>query len=176
MKLFLVGYMGCGKSSIGRLLASKLGVRFVDMDSRIESLAGMGVPEIFATQGEGAFRRMERDFLTESLAEDGDAIVATGGGAPCQGDNMELMNEAGRTVYLRMSPPKLVARLGKGRDRRPLIKGMDDVTLLEYITRNMVLREPFYEKAHLVIDCDGVSDNYIVEHICRYAELIKHKP
>lgn len=174
MTIFLVGYMGCGKSTIGRMLAPMLGARFMDMDTEIERRAGMAIAEIFARQGEAAFREMERDFLANPIPEiEGqDLVIATGGGAPCHGDNIEIMKAAGHVAYLKMSPERLLARLGRGREKRPLIKGMDDAQLLKYITENVEKRAPHYEKAHLTIDCDGVADRYIAEHISRY---IKYK-
>ncbi len=173
MTVFLIGYMGCGKSTIGRRAAQHLGMEFVDMDHAIEQRAGMTVAEIFAQKGEAVFRQMEREFLEGFADPDRDTIIATGGGAPCQGDNMETMNRLGRTIYFKMSPPRLVQRLGPGREKRPLIKGMDDQLLLEFIGRNLVLRTPFYEQAHLVIDCDGVSDEYVARHIGNYINVIK---
>lgn len=169
MTLFLIGYMGSGKSTLGRRLAAQLGASFVDMDRAIEEQAGMSVSEIFAAQGEAEFRKMERQFLMQQGATETLHIVATGGGAPCQGDNMEVMNRVGRTAYLKMAPAQLLKRLGQaGREKRPLIRGMGDGELLEFITRNLALREPFYERAQLVIDCNGVPDAYIVEHIQRW--------
>lgn len=175
MVIFLVGYMGCGKSTIGRALSKRLGWAFADMDSCIEQQAGMSIADIFKNKGEREFRRMEREFLEQGIANESDIIVSTGGGAPCQGDNMEFMNRTGQTVYLKMSPDKLVQRLSaRGREKRPLIRDMDDGQLLEFIKCNIVLREPFYSQARLVIDCDGVSDEYIARHIESYVELIKH--
>ncbi len=104
MILFLVGYMGCGKSTIGRTVAHRLGVRFVDMDRRIEEAAGRTVAEIFAAEGEASFRAMERKFIEGLEGAGEDMVVATGGGAPCHGDNMDLMNRLGVTVYFKMTP------------------------------------------------------------------------
>ncbi len=166
MTLFLIGYMGCGKSTLGKTLAARLGASFADMDRAIEQQAGMSVAGIFERQGEASFRRMERQFLEAQGAGEGLRIVATGGGAPCQGDNMAVMNALGRTAYLKLSPARLVRRLSKaGREKRPLIRGMEDAELLEFIERNLAMREPFYEQAQLVIDCNGMSDDYIVNHI-----------
>jgi len=161
--------MGSGKSSLGTRLAAALGWEFVDMDQRIEQECGMKVAEIFATHGEEFFRNKEREVLHE-LARGERLVVATGGGVPTRGDNMEAMNAAGLTVYLRMSPRQLAGRLEKGRDKRPLIRGMDDAQLLEYIERTLPQREPFYGKARLTIDCDGAGDDYLIEHIKNYLE------
>lgn len=171
MVLFLVGYMGCGKSSMGRQLARKLGFGFADMDSQIEQQCGKTVAEIFEQHGQEHFRAMERQWI-EGLASEDDMVVATGGGAPCFGDNMQIMNNKGITVYFKMSPAKLVTRLAHGRDKRPLIRGMKDEQLLEFITENLEKREPYYEKARLIIDCDGMSDDYILSHVENYLKLV----
>ena len=156
--------MGSGKSSLGQRLASELGWDFVDMDCLVEQRCGMAVAEIFATRGEEYFRAMEREVLGE-LTRRSDTVVATGGGVPTRSDNMEVMNSAGLTVYLRLSPGRLVRRLENGRDKRPLIQGMDDARLLEYIERTLPGREPFYRMAKLTIDCDGAGDRYLIDHI-----------
>ncbi len=171
MILFLVGYMGCGKSTIGRTVAKRLGVEFVDMDRRIEERAAMSVAEVFASRGEAAFRQMERAMLEELTGGEGDRIVATGGGVPVHGDNMEVMNRAGLTVYFKMAPRGLVQRLKPGQERRPLLRGMDERELLRFVEHNLAQRAPFYERARMTIDCNGVSDEYIARHI---EELIRH--
>ena len=116
MLIFLVGYMGCGKSTIGRTLAKQLGVRFLDMDTLLEQRCGKSVAEIFTETGETGFRQSEREVLAE-LTSEREAIVATGGGAPCFFDNMETMNRAGLTVYFKMSPEKLAAAARQKRRR-----------------------------------------------------------
>ncbi|MFQ8826662.1 MAG: shikimate kinase [Alistipes sp.] len=162
MLIFLVGYMGCGKSTIGRALARRLGKPLLDMDALIEEHCGKRVGEIFETLGEDGFRRMERDTLAEVISSYDDAVVATGGGTPCFFDNMEAMNRAGRTIYFQMSAEKLAARLEHGRAKRPLLRDKSEDELVEYIRENIRRREPFYSQARLVIGCDGVSDDYVV--------------
>ena len=169
MLIFLVGYMGCGKTSIGRQLAGKLNLRFLDMDAAIEQACGCSVREYFAANGEEAFRRLEREQVA-ALAEEKDAVVATGGGAPCFFDNMEVMNRAGVTVYFKMSPEKLAARLETGKAKRPLLKDKSEEELLEFIRKNVAEREPCYLKSRLIIGCDGVSDDYIANHVVLYVE------
>lgn len=168
MILFLIGYMGSGKSSLGRTVARETGFDFVDTDAQIEKECGATVSEIFAAQGEEHFRALERDVLQKAAAAQTDTIVATGGGAPCFGDNMDVMNAAGKTVYLKMSPRCLVQRLGRGREKRPIIRGMDDRQLLAFIEEKLPEREKFYGRASMVINCDGVSDAYVAGHIREY--------
>ncbi|UKI39253.1 MAG: shikimate kinase [Alistipes putredinis] len=166
MVVFLIGYMGCGKSSLGRRIAARVGYEFIDMDKIIEQKCSASVSEIFATRGEKWFREMERRTLEELAGLTADTIVATGGGVPCFSDNMQLMNSMGKTVYLKMSPQKIVGRISPaGRQKRPIIRGMDDEQLLDFISRNLPAREPYYESSSLIVDCDTLSDAAIMEHI-----------
>lgn len=167
MLIFLVGYMGCGKSTIGRSLSKKLGMRFLDTDTQLEQRCGKSVSEIFASEGEERFRELEREALSEAASEK-DAVVATGGGAPCFFDNMEAMNRAGVTVYFKMGAEKLAARLEHGKAKRPLLRGKSGPELIGFIRENIGRREPFYLKSKLIINCDGVSDDYIAEHVASY--------
>lgn len=171
MIVFLVGFMGCGKSTIGRRLASRIGYDFLDLDRAVEQRAGMTVAEIFSRYGEEAFREMEREELL-LVGKAQRLVVATGGGAPCYLDNMDRMRQAGLTVYFRMSPARLVTRLARGRERRPKISGMDDMQLQAYVQDALRVREPVYQQASLVIDCDGVGDDYIASHIVRYLQYV----
>ena len=164
MTLFLIGFMGCGKSSLGRKLAARLGCDFFDTDKAIESDTGVTIGEIFAYEGEEGFRLRERDMLC-SLPDGGRVVVATGGGLPCYADNLQVMQSKGRSVYLRLSPEKLVSRLGRGRARRPKIAGMSDEKLLKYICDLLPQREKYYMAADVVIECDNLSDVEIVEAI-----------
>ena len=166
MILFLIGYMGCGKSKLGRKLAPALGWELMDTDKIIEAGAEMTVAEIFEQKGEPWFRARERAVL-ESLAEyPNNVVVSTGGGLACKGDNMERMKQIGVTVYLRRTPENIVGRISEhGRWKRPAIRGMDDERLLAYIRENLPGREPYYSQASLVIDCTALGDEQIIEHI-----------
>ena len=166
MKIFLIGYMGCGKSSLGRRLARRAGVRFVDMDSEIEQREGASIGDIFRFEGEEYFRGRERDLIEEIAVSEGDMVVSTGGGAPTWGDNMERMNTAGMTVYLRRSPRQIASRLSlHGRQKRPKLRGLNDEELVAFMTANMAEREPFYSRARLCIDCAERSDDELIELI-----------
>lgn len=158
--------MGCGKSSLGRRLSAMLGYDFADMDKLIEQRCGASVSEIFAAYGEARFREMEHQTLAEFANLNSDTIVATGGGVPCFGDNMQTMNRIGKTIYMKMSPKKLVGRISeRGREKRPIIRGMNDDQLLDFISENLPKREPYYEQSGLIIDCDSLSDQSIIKHI-----------
>lgn len=176
MKLFVVGFMGAGKSGIGREAARRAGVRFVDTDREVEAACGETVGEIFAGQGEAAFRRMERDVLETVAATEGDMIVATGGGLPCEGDAMRFMNEMGHTVYLKLSSGKLMHRLRHGQARRPKLEGMDEAQLAQYIERTLPEREGCYMQASMIIDCDTLSDDSVTEYVAGYAARCMRRP
>lgn len=166
MKLFLVGYMGCGKSSLGRKLARRLHARFVDTDALVEEREGASVADIFRYEGEERFREVERAVLDEVIAGPGDAVISTGGGLPLHGDNMERMDRAGLTVYLRRSAECIARRLSPyGRQRRPRLRGLSDGELVAFMTRDMAAREAFYRRARIAVDCDAFADEQLVERI-----------
>jgi shikimate kinase len=167
-KIFLTGFMGSGKSSFGRRLAIQTGRDFVDTDREIERIAGASIVDIFATHGEEWFRRLENQVIDGLSVLDDNTIVALGGGATCRDGVMEMLRDMGTTVYLKMSPERLVKRIGeKARDKRPKIKGMNDEQLLAYINKTLPEREIYYNKANFVVDCDVVSDERIVALIAQ---------
>lgn len=166
MKIFLIGYMGCGKSSLGRKIAKSANMRFVDMDSLIEQKEGASVSDIFAFAGEEYFRRTERNLIEELAQEDEDMVISTGGGVPTWQDNMERINSIGESFYLRRSAKQIASRLSPhGRQKRPKLRGLNDEELVEFMTRNMAEREPFYQKATRTVECAEMSDENLVEYI-----------
>lgn len=163
--IFLIGYMGSGKSTLGKGLAARCDVRFIDLDDYIEERSGKTIKEIFATEGEAAFRDMERRMLLEVSGID-NALVACGGGTPCFGDNMELMNEHGVTVLLRTSHARLLERLKRGRHKRPLIANLNDEELDRFIAEQLAKRMPHYSKAAEVFDSTLLEDENQIEQKC----------
>ena len=147
MRIYLIGYMGCGKSTLGRKLAKHAGLQFVDMDHYIEKRNHKTVPQIFAEDGEAEFRIKERKAL-EELSEFSNVVIATGGGAPCFFDNVDLMNRTGKTIYLNIEPKILADRLMKSKTERPLIKGKSEEELVAFIDENLMKRNEFYMQAH----------------------------
>lgn len=150
--VFLIGLMGAGKSTLGRALETSVaGCRFIDLDDEIESRAGMTVTEIFARQGEVAFRRLEAETLADVASAagrgDGFTVVATGGGTPCRPGAMELMNATGLTVWLEASEERLLNRLWLESARRPLIAGRLPGDILGIMRAQRAAREPYYGKA-----------------------------
>lgn len=138
----------------------------MDMDSEIEQREGASIGDIFRFEGEEYFRGRERDLIEEIAVSEGDMVVSTGGGAPTWGDNMERMNTAGMTVYLRRTPQQIASRLSPhGRQKRPKLRGLNDEELVAFMTENMAEREPFYSRARLCIDCAERSDDELIEVI-----------
>ena len=146
MRIYLIGYMGSGKSTLGRRLSKYLGLQFVDMDHYIEERNCKTVPQIFAEEGEAEFRKKERKAL-EELSEFTDIVIATGGGAPCFFDNIDLMNKTGKTIYLNINPKILADRLLKSKTERPLIKGKSKEELIAFIDETLRKRNEFYLQA-----------------------------
>lgn len=165
-KIFLIGYMGCGKSSLGRKLAKAGGMEFMDMDSIIEQREGASISDIFHYQGEEYFRDAERALIEELGTAEGDMVISTGGGAPARQNNMELMNSLGATIYLRRTAQQIASRLSPhGRQKRPKLRGLNDEELVAFMTTNMAEREPFYSKAKYCVDCAERSDAELIDYI-----------
>lgn len=167
--LFLIGYMGCGKSTVGRKLARRLQTDFIDTDTLIEEREGATVSEIFQLAGAEYFRRVERDVLDAVIAAGGAPVVSTGGGMPAWGDNLDRMRDAGITIYLKRSAEQIASRLSPyGRQKRPRLRGLSDAELIDFMRRDMAGREPFYLRAHWTIDCTDRSDNDLIEWIAEH--------
>lgn len=149
--IFLVGFMGSGKSKLGKKLASKLACAVVDTDSLIEEQEGMSVKEIFDTKGEDYFRSLEKQLITQ-LNSNEQLIVATGGGLPCYNNLMEELNQLGTTVYLQMNARELFSRLQteENRAKRPLLLNKTDEELLDYIDEKLKERESIYLKSTII--------------------------
>ncbi len=156
MRVYLIGYMGCGKSTLGRRLAKHLGVQFVDMDHYIEERNCKTIPQIFEEKGEAEFRKKERKAL-EELSEFTDIVIATGGGAPCFFDNIDLMNRTGKTIYLNINPAILADRLLHSKTERPLIKGKSRDELVAFIDDTLKKRNEFYMQAKYQITTPDVE-------------------
>ncbi|MBQ6760599.1 MAG: shikimate kinase [Prevotella sp.] len=150
-RILLIGYMGAGKTTVGKELARQLGVTFYDLDWYIETRMRMRVPEIFAQKGEEGFRDVEQRMLHE-VAEFENVVVSCGGGTPCFYDNMDYMNRQGEVVYLRATPEVLFRHLKMGKGVRPLLQGKSDEELLAFIKEQLAYREQFYLKARHVVD------------------------
>jgi len=163
-KIFLTGYMGSGKSSTGKLLASQLDYNFIDLDKFIEKEFKMTIPEIFSSKGEKEFRAMEHNCL-KKVVEKENTVVACGGGTPCYYGNMELMNNNGTTVYLKMSIDTLVNRLLHAKDKRPLILNKTEKELKEFVNRQLEKREDIYHKAQYIVKAKELNVQELADFI-----------
>lgn len=161
--IFLIGYMGSGKSTLGYALSKATGLTFIDLDNYIESRYRMTVSEIFAEKGEDGFRRIEKAMLAEVSSFE-DVIVACGGGTPCFFDNMEVMNAAGTTVLLDTTIDSLHRRLCHGKAKRPLIASMTDDELRHYISEALAKRMPWYSLAQHTFPSDQLEDMKQIRH------------
>lgn len=168
-RIILIGYMGAGKTTVGRQLAMALGLQFYDLDWYIEMRYHKKVSEIFAEQGEAHFRDLERRMLHE-VAEFENVVVSCGGGTPCYEDNMQYMNQQAETVYLKLTPEVLAMHLSMGRTVRPLIVGKSGEELLQYITDSLAVREVYYNQAKHIVDV-SLMDNF--EKIATTIDLLR---
>jgi shikimate kinase len=150
MRIYLVGFMGSGKSTTGRKLAKLTGLNFIDLDKYIEERYFKTIPLIFSEEGEKGFREKERRSLQE-VSQFEDVVIGTGGGTPCFFDNMEVMNRTGFTVYLAPATETLASRIFKSKNERPLISGKTREELISYINDTLQIRSPFYEQARIII-------------------------
>ncbi len=164
MNVFFIGFMGSGKTTLGKRVAGELGLEFIDLDEFIETQEGMTIPQIFQNAGEQAFRLLENKALKQFSDLDGKAI-ATGGGAPCFHGNIDLMNTLGLTVYLKIKPGILASRLIHSHTERPLIKGKSVEELKEFVENKLNEREKYYSQARLTIEGDNIKASDIVTHI-----------
>ncbi len=156
--VFLIGYMGCGKTTLGEVLAQQLGYRFIDLDEFIEERQGMTVVQIFDEMGEERFRELEIEALHE-VASMTDVIVSCGGGTPCHGDNMALMNLAGTTVWLTTSPQRITARLllPEQKCKRPKINTLPNDDVLPLVEKELQARTPYYSQSQLQFDSTDIE-------------------
>lgn len=165
MRIFLVGFMGSGKTHWGRLLSQKLGIPFFDLDEQVASHAGRSIPEIFAADGEENFRLMEKDVLHIITESHDSFVMACGGGSPCFFNNIEYMNQAGTSVWINTPLDTLFGRLSKEKDQRPLIRELTDEQLRNFIIKKFADRKIYYEQAELAVDEEPVQLETLIEKI-----------
>jgi len=168
MKIFLIGYMGCGKSTKAKQLAHRLNCPVIDLDAEIVKQSGKSIAAFFEAFGESGFRDYESNML-KTYPYPEHCIVATGGGLPCFFDNMEWMNENGVTIYLQMEPGQLVSRL-HNRQKRPLIKDLNDEELLEFIKVKLEERTVFYKKARLIVNAFDLDAEHLEKMLLNFTQ------
>jgi shikimate kinase len=175
IRIILIGYMGAGKTTVGKELAKALGVPFYDLDWYIETRMRKTVKQIFDERGEEGFRKLEYNMLHE-VAEFENVIVSCGGGTPCFFDNIDYLNQQGDTVYLKAQPDVLYKHLQMGKGVRPLLLNKTPDEVQSFITKQLALREPFYAKAKHTIDVN-LMDNFekiaiTIQHIREELNLL----
>lgn len=166
IRLFLCGYMGSGKTTLGKSLSHEMNLTFIDLDNFIEARQHKTVKEIFAEVGEAGFREIEHKSLVE-VADYEDVVISLGGGTPCFFDNMDIINAAGISVYLKPTEDVLLKRLIKGKHKRPLLADKTDEQILGVIREQLAWREPYYMKSKIVFESSHLEckeDIYINAH------------
>ncbi len=173
-RIILVGYMGSGKTTVGKALSKETGLMFYDLDWYIENRMRKSISQIFAEKGEAGFRKIEYNMLHE-VAEFEDVIISCGGGTPCFFDNMDYLNRQGDVVYLKATPDTLYSHLLLAKVERPLLKDKSSEELIDYITHHLQERAPFYEKARYTLDVSVLDAydkiQYSVTSLCSLLQL-----
>jgi len=173
IRVFLIGYMGAGKTTLGKAFAREMGLTFVDLDWYIEERFHKSIRQLFTERGEDGFRELEKRMLHEA-AEFEDVVISTGGGTPCFLDNMEYMNTMGDTIFLDVDIKVLFRRLKVAKQQRPLLVQKTDEELMAFITENLQKRLPFYAKAKHVFNGEKLEDRHqIKESVERLKELLE---
>ena len=168
MLIFIIGYMGAGKTTLGKHLAERLNYHFFDLDEMIETSTGYSIGRYFEKFGEGAFRQKEREVLLSHL-EDRETVIATGGGTPCFADNMALMNQKGITVYVDTRIETIINRLAGEEHQRPLLKNIPPDQFPEFIRDHIKARQAFYSKALIRVEGEEVDFERLVDAV-RFAD------
>ncbi|MGI6222694.1 MAG: shikimate kinase [Prevotella sp.] len=168
-RIIIIGYMGAGKTTIGRALSRTIGVPFYDLDWYIQQRMRRTVKQLFEERGEEGFRKVEHNMLHE-VAEFEDIILSCGGGTPCFFDNMDYLNQQGETVYLKAEPDVLYGHLKMGKVVRPLLLNKTPDEVQAFIRQQLVAREPYYSKAKHMIDVSLLDTSQkiqnTVERLC----------
>lgn len=160
--LYLIGYSGVGKSSIGKILAKDLNLKFIDTDELIEQQYKKSINDIFTDSGEKKFRKIESEIIKKIKNKN---IVACGGGLPCFNKNMEFITRFGTSIYLKASTDELYRRLKVSLKIRPLLANKTEEEIHKYIKKTIKTREKFYKKANYTIDTDGLMINKVLTKI-----------
>jgi shikimate kinase len=172
-KIIVLGYMGCGKSTIAEKLSSLIRIPYVDLDKCIESRAEMTISQIFESLGEVYFRKLEHDVFVELLATPENQIIGLGGGTPCYADNHELLKGEGITsIYLKASVETLFSRLVHNKNTRPIVANKTEAELKEFIAKHLFERNQYYNQAEYKVNVDNQSiDETVVAIVSLLAQI-----
>ena len=170
-RIFLVGYMGAGKTTLGKALARRMNLSFIDTDNYIEKRYYTKISDIFAIEGEERFRDIEHRII-EEISEIEDVVISTGGGLPCFNDNMAVMNSFGITVYLKTSAEELAARLIMSKNERPVLKSRSGNELIMFIKESLDERSVFYEQAKIHFNAEQMNDDKDVDLLAGKLEAL----
>lgn len=167
MKIILLGYMASGKSTIGKFLATKMYLPFIDLDAYIETKEKKTISEIFKDEGEIYFRLKEHQYLKKLLAKEDHFILSLGGGTPCYARNMEFISQDNnsKSVYLKASIKTIVNRLQRSKNKRPLIANLNNEKLYEFVAKHLFERSYFYNKATIKMNVDNKSIEEITNEL-----------
>ncbi len=166
MKIVLLGYMGSGKTTVGKRLAEQMKLQFLDLDDYIEKNEKMSVADIFGNKGELYFRKKEHQYLVDVLEQQDNFVLSVGGGTPCYGNNLKtILNSTDSVFYLKVPISQLAERLSVQKGQRPLIRHIPDNELPEFIGKHLFERSGFYNQAHTVINCGSKKPEEIVGEI-----------
>lgn len=174
MPVYLVGFMGCGKSTAGSIASVMLDHDFIDLDDYISQKNNISITEFFNNEGEIQFRKKEQEALRE-LSGNKNTIIATGGGCPCYADNIQWMNEHGITIYLKTHRGILYSRLVQNKKDRPLIAKLSDVELMEFIMNKLPEREICYRQAKCIIEMTNETPEQLALKIAGYIKSSSKK-
>jgi len=163
--LVLLGYMASGKSAVARYISEEYNLRYIDLDSVIHQKEQMTIQDIFKKKGEIYFRKKEQLYLDEILSENSKIVLAVGGGTPCYGQNMNLINKKAISVFIKTPLKTLINRLLAEKNIRPLVAGLNGADLPEFVAKHLFERSPFYEKAQYIIDAQHKSIAAIASEI-----------
>jgi len=171
IRIFIVGYMGAGKTTLGKALACRMNLNYIDTDHYIENRYHKKVGEIFATEGEERFRDIEHRVLLE-VSDFENIVISTGGGLPCFNDNMAIMNNKGITIFLDIPEDALATRLGASKNVRPVLKKRTGSELAEFIKENLSIRKPIYERATIQFKGGASYTKNDIEFLAKEVEAL----
>ena len=168
MRIYIIGYMGAGKSTVGKRLANKLGFAFIDLDDAFESKFRYSIPRFFDQFGENRFRELEHQCLKEIITENEMAVISTGGGTACFYNNIDLMNASGISLYLKMHPKSLSQRLTRARRLRPVIRDIPNADMQSFVESQLEEREPFYKQASITVKGESLDMEELINQLKQY--------